>query len=135
MPAQRKSIVELALSGSLGDHPGRYKARFEAEPVVSLPLGPAPRHLNPDQRKVWAELLRCSPLGLWTRSDRLALEIAVNMVLLMRQPNATVRDFNAVMTLLGKLGCTPEGRRKLGIEPASIPVPVDPAWDALDDLD
>jgi hypothetical protein len=135
MPTPRKSIVELALSGSLAAHPGRYRARFEADPVVPVPLGPAPRHLNADQRRVWAELLRSSPLGLWTRSDRIALEVATNMVLQMRQPNATVRDFNAVMSLLGKLGCTPEGRRKLGIEPPSKATPADPDWDALDDLD
>jgi hypothetical protein len=135
MPTPRKSIVELALSGSLSAHPGRYKARFETEPIVSLPLGPTPRHLNADQRRVWAELLRSSPLGLWTRSDRLALEVVTNMVLQMRQPNATFRDFNALMSLLGKLGCTPEGRRKLGIELPSKPPVIDPKWAELDALD
>ncbi len=120
MPTPRKSVAELALSGALQNRPKRYQNRFEQEPTASRPLGRPPAHYAAAHKAVWAEIVRYAPEGMLTRHDRLAVEIAVSLVLKVRAGHAKTADVTALTALLAKLGMTPADRKRMNYEPPVI---------------
>jgi len=135
MPTPRKSRAELALSGTLQRNPRRYGDTIKPNPTVILPLGRPPGYFNRSQRLAWAEVARTAGPGQLTRSDRLAVEIAVHLITRMRQTIPKPSEFTVLIGILGRLGLTPADRQKMRLEPLSKPAVGDPAWDALDELD
>ena len=116
MPTPRKSLSELVASGTLQKNLGRYQSRIAAVPTITYPPGRAPGHFTAPERAAWAEILRTAPPGLLMRSDRIALEILVKLLLRAREPNPKPSDFNALTALMAKLGLTPSDRLRLNIE-------------------
>ena len=125
MPTPRKSKAELALSGTLGDHPARYRDRF-SQVQSGPPIGRPPSHFNPPQRAVWNEILRFSPPGLLTKHDRISLEVAVGLLIRIRQGDAKTSEVNALTALMARLAMTPADRKRMNYEqPATQELPVD----------
>ncbi len=60
MPKPRKTLAQLALSGTLAAHPGRYAARLKGGIVLS-PIGRPPGHLSTNEKLTWAELVKQTP--------------------------------------------------------------------------
>jgi len=59
----------------------------------------------------------------------------------MRQPDAKTSDYNALLTVLGKLGMSPASRLKMDLPAAPLPVKTaaqteeEKQWAELDELD
>ena len=138
VPTPRKSLSQLAASGTLGKNLGRYQSRIAAVPHVIRPVGKAPPHLSSAERSVWAELVRGAPAGLLTRSDRLILEVLSRLVVRMRTSDPKTSELNCVVNVLSKMGLTPVDRNKLNLEAepeASAKAAEDARWAELDELD
>jgi hypothetical protein len=138
MPRRRKSLTELAATGTLYKHLGRYQARIASKGTIALPIGPAPRALPAFERSIWAEVVRNAPVGSLTKSDRVSFEVLVKLTAKMRKDAAKPSEINTLIGLLGKFGLIPADRVRLDMD--SIPDPAaeseeDKAWDALDELD
>jgi phage terminase small subunit len=137
MPKPRKTLEQLAETGTLRKHIGRYAGRLAAQKTPIRPLGKPPAHLPPAEQKVWAELAKAAPKGLLQRSDRIFMELVARMVVRARTSGKTA-DVNALVSVLSKLGFTPTSRVRLDLAPPVEPkdkYAQDSAWDELDELD
>ncbi|PKF72682.1 terminase [Pseudomonas fluvialis] len=90
------------------------RARTDAQ--TAGPLGKAPSHITGEVLKAWKEIEKSAPLQVLTESDRLALELAANLLAQFRLdpvefPAAKLVRLEA---LLGKFGMTPADRAKVG---------------------
>jgi phage terminase small subunit len=137
MPKARKTLTQLAESGSLDRNPGRYASRYVAQVAPHRPIGAAPAHLPAAEKKIWKDLVRASQPGLLQKSDRFYLELCCKLVSRMRAGDVKASELNSVANILSKLGMNPVDRIKLGVES-----PADPSkskdkdeWDELDQLD
>ena len=137
MPKQRKTLAQLAESGTLVRNSGRYAGRAAAQSAPQRPIGLAPAHLPAIEKRIWKELIKAAQPGLLQQSDRFYLELCCRMVGRMRAGDVKSSEMNSVANILSKLGMNPVDRIKLGIEN-----PTDPAkskdkspWDELDELD
>jgi phage terminase small subunit len=138
MPTPRKSLSQLAASGTLGKNLGRYQSRIAAQPNIIRPVGKAPPHLSTGERAVWAELVRAAPPGLLQRSDRLILEVLSRLVVRMRAADPKTSELNALVNVLTKMGLTPVDRTKLNLESPpepSVKSAEDARWAELEELD
>jgi phage terminase small subunit len=141
MPKPRKSLAELAASGTLGKNLGRYQSRLDALPTVIHPPGRAPVHFDPQQKAVWAEVLRTAPEGLLMKSDRIVVEVLVRLLLKVRTSDGSTSEMNSLINLLGKMGMTPASRRAMNVERAPDPhetaaeIKDKALWAELDALD
>jgi hypothetical protein len=138
MPKPRKSLTELAASGTLQKNLGRYQTRIASKITIAAPIGTAPRHLQAIEKSIWAEVTRSAPSGLLTKSDRLALEVLCRLVARTRTAEFKTSESNALLAVLGKFGLTPSDRLKMSLEP--LPEPTvqtaeQKAWDELAELD
>jgi hypothetical protein len=137
MPARRKSLEELAESGSLRGSIHRYKDRLEAAKRPIRPLGSPPKHLPPAERQAWTEIAMASPRGLLQRSDRIFFEVVCRMAVRVRT-STKVSDVNALATLLGMMAMTPSTRNKIAIDlppKRDKQTEEDKRWAELDELD
>lgn len=138
MPARRKSLAELEANGSLAKNPGRYAGRTDA-PAPRGPLGKAPRHMSAEQQAVWREIVSQAPEGVFTSYDRIALEVLVHMMIMLRAGKLTKQsELVSFFNSLGKYGLTSDGRAGLSLpEPAKAKseTTVKDELDELDELD
>jgi len=112
MARTRTPTNVLDARGAFKKHPER--ARTDAE--TAGPLGKAPAHIEGEVLKAWKEIEKSAPLQVLTQSDRLALELAANLLAQFRLGPV---DFPAAKlvrleALLGKFGMTPADRAKVG---------------------
>ena len=141
MRTPKKSLAELKLSGTFQQNKKRYEHLTDPVVTIQLPVGRPPAHLQAAEKAAWAELVRVAHPGLLTRSDRLILEIAAKLIVRMRTSDAKTSEFNALLSVLAKLGMTPAARLKMNLQPLELPAnPVakseeDKVWDQLAELD
>ena len=130
MPKPRKSLAQLAESGTLGRNKGRYQSRIAAVPITLSPPGHAPSHFDAQQKAVWAEILRTAPHGLLMKSDRIVVEVLVRLLHKVRTSDGSTAEYNSIINLLGKMGMTPASRLAMNIE--RPPEPHETAAEAKD---
>ncbi|WP_433972765.1 hypothetical protein [Tunturiibacter lichenicola] len=140
MPTPKKTLTQLQLSGTYQQNKRRYEHLTKSVPTIHIPIGRPPTHLQPAEKAAWVELVRIAHPGLLARSDRIVVEIAARLIVRMRHPDAKTGDYNALLTVLGKLGMTPASRLKMNLPPIEVPTPQvqseeDRLWAALDELD
>lgn len=138
MPTPRKSIAELAQSGTLGRNLGRYQRRITSQTTAVAPIGRSPKHLAPSERAVWQEVVRSAPPGRLTVSDRLSLEIVCRLIVRIRTSAFKNSELSALMAILGRFGMTPGDRQRMAWEPTPDPAlqaAEDAEMAALDELD
>jgi phage terminase small subunit len=140
MPTPKKTLAELKLSGTFQQNKRRYEHLTNPVATIQLPIGRPPAHLQAAEKAVWAELVRVAHSGLLSRSDRLILEIAAKLIIRMRTSDAKTSEFNALLSVLAKMGMTPAARLKMNLQPLELPASPtkseqDKTWDALDELD
>jgi len=134
MPTQRKSLTQLAESGTLGRNKGRYAARIAAQSVVIPPIGQVPGHLSPAEKAAWAEIVKSAPAGLLSRPDRIIVELAAKLISRLRAGDSKASELNLLLNILGRIGFSPIDRLKFNLEPPPEPKEKS-AWDELDELD
>src|SRR5215510_10512172 len=82
--------------------------RAKNEPNPTDPLGHPPDHLMPEEADCWQEIADTCPARVLTRADRIAVEIAANLLAgYRRDPEFSHRRLNLLITLLGRFGMTP----------------------------
>jgi len=139
MARPRKSIAELQLTGTYQAHPGRYKAISASKPIIKLPIGKAPTHLQTTERAIWAEVVRNAPEGLLGRPDRIVLEVATRLIAKIRTGEFKASDVGHTVRILAKLGMDPASRQKLNLQPLHPanpePTAEEKAWAELAELD
>jgi phage terminase small subunit len=132
MPARKKSLTLLKLSGGLRNHPGRYAGRSD---LASCPdgIGEAPAHISIARKHIWAELIAQLPEGHLQSADRFLLEIVT--YLMSRQRNRrsliTKGEISLLLNALSKLGLTPVDRSRVIIPVKPQKNAYSEGWDDL----
>jgi phage terminase small subunit len=105
-------------------NPGRRPINPEPQ---SPPLGPPPRHLDADHRRVWRELAGKAPIGVLKRADEPLLEMAVALFLRFRASplSASPSMMAQLRQCLAELGCGPSARARLSVAPPPTADPFD----------
>jgi phage terminase small subunit len=133
MPARKKSLTLLKLSGGLKNHPGRYAGRTD---LASCPdgIGEAPAHISIARKHIWAEVINQLPEGHLQSADRFLLEIVTH--LMSRQRNRrtliTKGEVSLLINALSKLGLTPVDRSRVIIPVKPQKNAYSEGWDDLD---
>jgi hypothetical protein len=138
MPTPRKTIAQLALTGTLSRHSGRYQSRIASKTTVISPIGKAPTFLSPHEKTIWAEIVRTAPPGVLTKSERIGLEVIVKLVARMRTDQIKPSELNTLFAMLGRYGMNPADRLKMNLEPLPEPKTQseqDARWAELEQLD
>ena len=117
MPTRRKTLAELEKSGTLSRHRGRYEGRLQAHINAVAPVGPPPKHLPAEERRIWTEVAKTAPENTLTVSDRIALEVVVKLTAKLRSNVAKPAEISQLMGALGRLSLTPVDRNKTGAGP------------------
>ncbi|MDU9400608.1 hypothetical protein [Pseudomonas sp. zfem003] len=116
MGRPRKPTNVLELTGAFKKNPDR--AREDAQTVGPL-TGPPP-HLNGGALHAWKEIAGHAPLEVLTNSDRIALELAAQLLHQFREDPVEFPATKLVRleALLGKFGMTPADRAKVAGKPS-----------------
>ena len=112
MSRPRTPTKILELKGAFKKNPQRKR---KSEPKTDVNVGCPPKKLSKGVLACWKEIISLSPSGVITSSDRIALEIAANLLNEFRtgfneMPAARLTRLEA---LLGKFGMTPSDRAKM----------------------
>lgn len=117
--ARHKLPLQIArLTGAAAANPQRYR---DIPPVAEGELGDPPEHLSVGAAAVWREIASTAPAGVLATADRVAVELAANLVAEYREaPREFLASRIAQMTgLLARLGMTPIDRQRLAVAPAA----------------
>jgi hypothetical protein len=101
-------------NGYFLQHPERKRPN---EPTTSKPLGPAPKWLSKEERKVWKDLAKqCLP-GVLMFSDRLAFEMLVVLTTSFRARAPMLAAERLLMVnLCARFALTPADRARVQVE-------------------
>src|ERR1019366_3990770 len=114
MPARKKSLALLKLSGGLKNHPGRYAGRTD---LASCPdgIGNPPSHISIDRKNIWAELIAQLPEGHLQSADRFLLEVVTGLMAKQRNRRTLITkgEITLLLNALSKLGLTPVDRSRV----------------------
>jgi phage terminase small subunit len=109
MARPRKPTALLEAKGSFDRDP----ARRRKDPVTTGELGPAPAHLDIDQKKVWRELSALLPIGVARNADRFSFELIVSLMYRQRTEGLSGSELSSLVSLLSKFGLDPSNRAKV----------------------
>jgi phage terminase small subunit len=112
MAANKKPTALRELQGTANRNKHRDN---QDQPVITRGIGPAPKHLNDDQKKIWDEIVSGMYAGVLGEADRLALETLTRLVYVMRRDfeKMSAAKLSQLSTMLGKFGMTPSDRTKI----------------------
>ncbi len=130
MARPRLSADQAALTGALRVNPARFTERQKAPPTIGV-VGPAPKHLSANEKKVWREISNAIPEGIAGKADRFALEMCSRLLQQFRtDPDMQASRIAVLLQLLSRLGLEPQARTKLQVaeKPA---VKQDDEWSAI----
>jgi hypothetical protein len=96
--------------GYFESHPERAR---HGEPVPDKPLGPPPKHLTPDQKKLWKEFKSKMLPGIVFDSDSWLVEQIVKLMDKSRKDTITDNGATRLDKLLGRFGQSPADRVKV----------------------
>jgi len=118
MAANKKPTALRELQGTANRNKHRDN---QDQPVVTRGIGPAPKHLNDDQKEIWDEVVSSMYAGVLGEADRLALETLTRLVYTMRTDfeEMSAAKLSQLSTMLGKFGMTPSDRTKIVVPKGS----------------
>lgn len=132
MPARKKSLTLLKLSGGLKNHPARYKDRTD---IASCPdgIGNPPSHISVARKNIWAEVIAQLPAGHLQSADRFLLEVVTGLMSRLRNRRALITkgEVSLLINALSKLGLTPVDRSRVIIPVAPKKTAYSQGWDDL----
>jgi hypothetical protein len=104
------------MRGAFKKDPQRRDARSN-EPESTGELGDPPAEWEEKLKACWREIVGLVAPGVLQKSDRLAVEMAANMLMQMREAkwNVPAAYLTRYETLLGKFGMTPSERSKVSV--------------------
>lgn len=109
----------LEMRGAFAKNPKRAAERV-GEPEPNGAIGAPPNHLKEAAAECWTEIVSLTAPGVLCRSDRLAVEMAANILAQLRACdwNAPAAVLTRYETLIGKFGMTPSDRSKVNVPKA-----------------
>jgi hypothetical protein len=132
MPARKKSLTLLKLSGGLKNHFGRYADRAD---LAACPdgIGDPPSHISIARKNIWAELIAQLPEGHLGSSDRFLLEVVTGLMAKQRNRRVLITkgELSLLINALSKLGLTPVDRSRVIIPVKPKASVYSQGWDAL----
>ena len=132
MPARKKSLTLLKLSGGLKNHPGRYADRTD---LASCPdgIGDPPSHISIARKNIWAELIAQLPEGHLQSADRFLLEVLTGLMSRQRNRRSLITkgEVSLLINALSKLGLTPVDRSRVIIPVKPKASVYSQGWDDL----
>jgi hypothetical protein len=129
MPQHRVPTSVLAARGAFKNHPSRAAERVH-EPIPVGELGPPPKYLTKEEKKVWKELASIIPEGVAFTTDRWIVETAVVLMAKQRARTILCSERNLLVNCLSKMAMTPSDRSRVHAAPAEKPKEANP-WDML----
>lgn len=114
MARTRKPTAIMEASGAFDRDP----ARRRIDPETTGELGDPPRHLTPDNKKIWKEIAASLPVGVAKNADRMAFEVLVGLMHRFRNADLSGAQLSSLTGLLSKFGLTPASRASVAT-PAS----------------
>ena len=132
MPARKKSLALLKLSGGLKAHPGRYAGRTDLASCCPDGIGNAPSHISVARKNIWAELIAQLPEGHLQSADRFLLEVVTGLMAKQRNRQSLISkgEVSLLINALSKLGLTPVDRSRV-IIPVKPKANIYSGWDDL----
>jgi len=111
MSRPRTPTNVLDARGAFDKNPNRRRV----DPKSAGRLKPPGKHLDDERRVIWREIVKMVPEGVITQSDRLMLEIAVELTWEFRQSplDFTAARLTRLEAILGKFGLSPSDRAKV----------------------
>ena len=116
MPNPRTPTALLAINGGLSKNPGRYADRVN-EPQSNGEIGQAPAAFSKAKKALWAEVIDLVPDGVLAKSDRLIVELIVELMHDLRTGNSNVASIAQLRMSLASLGMTPADRSRVSAPP------------------
>jgi phage terminase small subunit len=132
VPARKKSLTLLKLSGGLRNHPGRYAGRTDLTPCPSG-IGEPPSHVSTARKNIWQELIAQLPEGHLQSADRFLLEVVTGLMAKQRNRRALITkgEISLLLNALSKLGLTPVDRSRVIIPVKPQKNAYSEGWDDL----
>src|SRR5450631_842883 len=132
MPARKKSLTLLKLSGGLKAHPGRYEGRTD---LAACPdgIGEPPSQISTARKNIWAELIAQLPEGHLQSADRFLLEVVTGLMAKQRNRRTVITkgELSLLLNALSKLGLTPVDRSRVIIPVKPKESKYGQGWDDL----
>jgi phage terminase small subunit len=125
----RKSIAELQLNGAFKHDPQRLTRRLNV-PKPSKDIGRPPALLSAQEKEVWKQVVRESPPGVLTVSDRMALTYLCRVWARYlkygehtggKSKGVTSKQMQNVMQMFANFGMNPLARSKLHVPQGKQP--------------
>ena len=112
MARPRTATALLEARGTFEHNPQRARPY---EPVTGRGIGPAPDHLDEQQRATWDEVVSSCAAGVFQSSDRPMMEVlTVHLSEFRKDPvGFGFKRTQVLLTLLGRCGMTPADRSKV----------------------
>ena len=122
MSALRKPTAALEASGAFVKNPNRKR---DSEPNTGRGIGPAPDHLDEDQRAAWDDVVSICAPGVFQSSDRPMMEVlTVHLAEFRKDPvGFGFKRTQVLLSLLGRCGMTPSDRSKVAVPPREVENP------------
>jgi phage terminase small subunit len=123
LPRPRKSIAELQLNGAFKHDPQRLTRRLNV-PKPTKDIGRPPTLLTAQEKEVWKQVVRESPPGVLTVSDRMALTYLCRVWARYlkygehtggKSKGVTSKQMQNVMQMFANFGMNPLARSKLHV--------------------
>jgi len=128
MPAHRKNLEVLAISGATKKNPQRFRDR-KAAPKPMGELGKPPKHLSEEERKAWKEMASQIPPCVLGNTDRIAMEIAARLLVRFRTGLLLkASEVSCLVSLLARFGMTPADRNKIQASQEGEPEKANDEW-------
>lgn len=133
MPAIKKTADILQLNGGAKHDPGRYAARIDSAVSDDRPIGAPPKQTLITFDEAWAEIIDMCPEGVLRHSDRLFVEQAARLHMLLRNcaaldeiegralPRMEVKYVKQFESLMARLGASPADRGKVSAPKPKVP--------------
>lgn len=115
----------LVLRGGLKNRPAR-AAKRAGEPEPNGPIGNAPKHLTPEQKQAWDDIVSTCHEGVLCAADRLYVEYGATVLAQVRKEGAkNPRLGTRLEMVLTRLGMTPADRSRVSAVKPRTPSPID----------
>lgn len=114
MPRPKQPLELAKLKGATKKDPQRY-AREVVKNTANL--GDPPEDMLPSARGVWGEITKIAIPGVLTESERVLVEVVVNLLIEYRIDPAgfPANKLGHLLNALGRLGMSPADRQRLGV--------------------
>ena len=102
-----------AISDAKGYYLKHKERKPKGEPVVTQRLGGPPKHLLPEEKKIWKELAKHLPSGVAKLPDRASFEIMVRLFTKERARTIKISERSQMLSIMSRFGMTHSDRAKV----------------------